>query len=76
MGVDGGALAHYIEAIVAICSNWSLERATAAMARGGFPHPVVVEQGETVGILSVRDVVRCWTKDGAICPGPAGAAAG
>jgi hypothetical protein len=24
-----------------------------------------------VGILSVRDVVRCWTDDGAICDVPA-----
>ena len=35
-----------------------------------------VERGETVGILSVRDVVRCWTEDGAICPVPASAAVG
>ena len=41
------------------------------MVRGGFRHLIVLEQGETVGILSVRDVVRCWTDDGAICPVPA-----
>ena len=46
------------------------------MVRGGFRHLIVLENGETVGILSVRDVVRCWTDDGAICPVPASAAAG
>lgn len=45
--------------------DWSLERAAEAMVRGGFRHLVVVENGETIGILSIRDVVRCWTRDGA-----------
>jgi CBS domain-containing protein len=56
--------------------DWSLEEAAAAMVKGGFRHLIVVERGETVGILSVRDVVRCWTDDGAICPVPASAAIG
>lgn len=45
--------------------EWSLERAAEAMVRGGFRHLVVVEDGETVGVLSIRDIVRCWTQDGA-----------
>jgi CBS domain-containing protein len=45
--------------------DWSLERAAEAMVRGGFRHLVVVEDGETIGILSIRDIVRCWTEDGA-----------
>ena len=45
--------------------DWSLERAAEAMVRGGFRHLVVVENGETVGVLSIRDIVRCWTQDGA-----------
>lgn len=45
--------------------DWSLERAAEAMVRGGFRHLVVVENGETVGVLSIRDIVRCWTRDGA-----------
>ena len=45
--------------------NWSLERAAEAMVKGGFRHLVVVEDGETVGIISIRDIVRCWTQDGA-----------
>jgi CBS domain-containing protein len=45
--------------------DWSLERAAEAMVKGGFRHLVVVEDGETVGILSIRDIVRCWTTAGA-----------
>jgi signal-transduction protein with cAMP-binding, CBS, and nucleotidyltransferase domain len=45
--------------------DWSLQEAADAMARGGFRHLVVVEGGETVGVLSMRDIVRCWTSDGA-----------
>ena len=45
--------------------DWSLERAAAAMVRGGFRHLVVVDGGEIVGVLSMRDIVRCWKQDGA-----------
>jgi CBS domain-containing protein len=55
--------------------DWSLERAAAAMIRGRFRHLVVVDGGELVGILSMRDIVRCWTEDGASCEVPAGAGA-
>lgn len=51
--------------------DWSLERAAEAMVRGGFRHLVVVDGGETVGVLSMRDIVRCWTMDGATCDVPA-----
>jgi CBS domain-containing protein len=45
--------------------EWSLERAAEAMVRGGFRHLVVVDGGEMSGILSMRDIVRCWVSDGA-----------
>jgi CBS domain-containing protein len=54
-------------------SDWSLERAAEAMVRGGFRHLVVMDGGETIGILSMRDIVRCWTADGATCDVPEGA---
>jgi CBS domain-containing protein len=50
--------------------DWSLEQAAVAMVRGRFRHLVVVEGGEPSGIISMRDVVRCWTDDGAICDVP------
>jgi CBS domain-containing protein len=57
--------------------EWSLEQAATAMVRGGFRHLVVVEDGAASGIISMRDIVRCWTDDGAICdvPAPASLAA-
>jgi CBS domain-containing protein len=54
-------------------SDWSLERAAEAMVRGGFRHLVVMDGGEVTGILSMRDIVRCWTADGATCDVPEGA---
>jgi CBS domain-containing protein len=56
--------------------DWSLEQAAAAMVRGRFRHLVVIEGGEPSGIISVRDIVRCWTDDGAICDVPASPALG
>lgn len=44
--------------------NWSLEEAAAVMIRNGFRHLAVVDGGELVGVLSMRDIVRCWTQDG------------
>jgi len=74
---DSEAVAdHLTRDVVFAAPDWSLEEAAAAMVRGGFRHLIVLEQGDTVGILSVRDVVRCWTADGAICAVPASAAAG
>ena len=51
---------HLTKDAVYASPDWSLEEAATAMVRGGFRHLIVVERGETVGILSVRDVVRCW----------------
>lgn len=51
--------------------DWSLERAAEEMVRGGFRHLVVVDGGELVGIVSMRDIVRCWVTDGATSELPA-----
>jgi CBS domain-containing protein len=50
--------------------DWSLEQAAAAMVRGRFRHLIVVDGGELAGILSMRDIVRVWTGDGASCEIP------
>ena len=71
---DGELVGDHLTAELVFASPaWSLEQAAAAMVRGGFRHLVVVDGGETVGVLSVRDIVRCWTDDGAICEVPASA---
>jgi CBS domain-containing protein len=62
---------HLTSDTVFAAPNWSLEQAAVAMIRGGFRHLVVIEGGETIGVISVRDIVRCWTDDGAICEVPA-----
>lgn len=67
---------HLTREVVFAAPDWSLEEAASAMMRGGFRHLIVLDGGETVGILSVRDVVRCWTEDGAICPVPERVAVG
>ena len=67
---------HLTRDVVYAAPDWSLEEAAAAMVRGSFRHLIVLDGGETVGILSVRDIVRCWTDDGAICPVPARVAVG
>jgi CBS domain-containing protein len=61
---------HLTQEVVFASPDWSLEEAAAAMVRGNFRHLVVMETGAIQGILSVRDVVRCWTDDGAICDVP------
>ena len=63
---------HLTSDLVFAAPHWSLEEAAAAMVRAGFRHLVVVEHGEIVGILSMRDIVRCWTDEGAICAVPEG----
>jgi CBS domain-containing protein len=64
---------HLTRDVVFAAPDWSLEAAAAAMVRGSFRHLIVLDHGEIVGILSVRDIVRCWTQDGADCPVPASA---
>jgi CBS domain-containing protein len=66
--------AHQSSDLMLASPEWSLEQAAVAMVRGGFRHLVVVDGGEPGGIISMRDVVRCWTDDGAICDVPAPAA--
>jgi len=55
--------------------DWSLEQAAATMVRGGFRHLVVVNGSDLAGILSMRDIVRVWSGDGASCETPAQAKA-
>ena len=64
---------HLTSELVLASPDWSLEQAAAAMIRGGFRHLVVVEGAQLVGMLSMRDIVRCWTADGATSERPADA---
>ncbi|CAA9493997.1 MAG: Inosine-5'-monophosphate dehydrogenase [uncultured Solirubrobacteraceae bacterium] len=66
---------HLTSDVVYAAPDWSLEQAAGAMVRGSFRHLIVTQGADVVGVLSVRDVVRCWTDDGASCEVPDGAAA-
>src|SRR3954453_9406801 len=56
---------HMSSDLVFATPDWSLEEAAAAMAKGGFRHLIVVERGEVLGVISVRDIIRCWSEEGA-----------
>jgi CBS domain-containing protein len=56
---------HMSDSVIAASPDWSLERAAAEMSRRGIRHLVVFDGPELVGILSMRDIVRVWTSEGA-----------
>jgi CBS domain-containing protein len=65
------AAQHLTGDLVFAAPDWTLEHAAAAMVRGGFRHLVVVDRRDVTGLLSMRDIVRCWSDT----PVPAQAAA-
>jgi signal-transduction protein with cAMP-binding, CBS, and nucleotidyltransferase domain len=56
---------HMSDTVIAAAPDWSLERAAMEMAKRHVRHLVVFEEGEVAGVLSMRDIVRCWTQEGA-----------
>ena len=56
---------HMTETVITAAPDWSLERAAAEMSKRHIRHLVVVEGGEAVGVLSMRDIMRVWTSEGA-----------
>lgn len=51
---------HTTNNVVFAAPSWTLEEAARAMAHGGFRHLIVLDHEEPVGIVSVRDIIRCW----------------
>jgi CBS domain-containing protein len=66
---------HLTPNLIFASPEWSLEEAAAEMVKHGFRHLVVLEGQDVAGVLSMRDIVRCWTEDGAACDVPEGSAA-
>jgi signal-transduction protein with cAMP-binding, CBS, and nucleotidyltransferase domain len=56
---------HMSDTVISAAPDWSLERAAMEMSRRHIRHLVVVEGGEIAGILSMRDIIRVWTSEGA-----------
>ncbi len=59
---------HRTEDLTYATPDWTLEDAASAMMRGGFRHLVVLEDHDVAGLLSMRDIVRCWTSVDAVKP--------
>jgi CBS domain-containing protein len=58
---DNEIVSDHLTANAAFASpEWPLEDAADAMAHGGFRHLVVVEDGEVIGIISMRDIMHVW----------------
>ncbi|MEU1594695.1 CBS domain-containing protein [Streptomyces sp. NPDC005708] len=54
------AHSHTTTDVVFAAPTWTLEEAARAMAHGGFRHLIVLDRDEVVGVVSVRDIIRCW----------------
>lgn len=54
------AHAHTTTDVVFAAPEWTLEEAAATMVRGGFRHLIVLDRHELLGMVSVRDIIRCW----------------
>lgn len=62
------AHAHTTTDVVFAAPQWTLDEAAGAMLRGDFRHLVVCDGADLVGIVSVRDIVRCWAPAKAAIP--------
>lgn len=70
------AESHHTSDLVFAGPEWTLIDASDAMIRGGFRHLIVIEHDEVVGILSVRDIIRVWSRAAAEMRPAAGAQTG
>jgi len=62
---------HLASRLIYARADWPLELAAGEMAKGHFRHVIVLDDGgDPIGILSMRDIVRCWVSDGASCDLP------
>ena len=67
-GEDPGAETvgdHMSGSVISAAPDWSLERAAAEMASRSIRHLLVVDGGKPIGMLSMRDIMRVWSTEGA-----------
>lgn len=64
---------HLSEQLIYAYADWSLQTAAEEMTKGGFRHVIVLDAGAPIGILSMRDIVRCWLEAGSEAVRPAAA---
>jgi CBS domain-containing protein len=53
---------HRTADVVFASPAWTLDQAATAMVGGNFRHLIVVDGAEVAGLLSMRDIVRCWSR--------------
>jgi len=53
---------HQTTDVVFATKAWTLTQAAEAMTRGGFRHLIVLDGNDIAGMLSVRDIVRSWSR--------------
>ncbi|MFF4184933.1 cyclic nucleotide-binding/CBS domain-containing protein [Streptomyces sp. NPDC001691] len=51
---------HTTTDVVFAAPAWTLIEAAEAMTHGGFRHLIVLDDHGPVGVVSVRDIIRCW----------------
>ena len=54
--------AHMASDVIFAAPDWSLDHAAETMTSHGFRHLAVVSGGELIGMLSMRDLVRCYVE--------------
>ncbi|MDJ0343228.1 CBS domain-containing protein [Streptomyces sp. H10-C2] len=54
---------HTTTDVVFASPEWTLEDAASAMVHGGFRHLIVLDGRDPVGVVSVRDIIRCWAPE-------------
>jgi CBS domain-containing protein len=57
---------HLTDELISASPDWSLEQAADTMVTHGFRHLLVVDGSELRGVLSMRDIVRCWVTSGVV----------
>jgi CBS domain-containing protein len=57
---------HLTDELISASPEWSLEQAAETMVEHGFRHLLVVNGADLLGILSMRDIVRCWVGTGVV----------
>ena len=63
---------HRTADVVYAAPSWTLEQAASAMVGGNFRHLIVVDGHDVIGLLSMRDIVRCWAGDASVGAGAGG----
>ncbi len=57
---------HVSSDLIIASPTWELAHAAETMVKHNFRHLLVVDGGELVGVISMRDIVRTWVHAGVI----------